>query len=106
MATKTKAAPIEVTLDTSQQIRLRNRDLIDFQKVTGKRFLGAMKELEAAQDDPDWTILTALLWIVARRQNPDFTYDDALDADLDEQSLMSVFAMLADPTEPANTTAS
>src|SRR5688500_6611705 len=98
MPAKTKAEPIEVTLGTSQQIRLRNRDLIDFQKVTGKRFVGAMKELDAAQDDPDWMTLTALLWVLVRRDQPDYTFEDALDADLDLETLKGLTAMIADPT--------
>lgn len=99
-------AAVEVQLDTSQKIRLRNRDLIDFQKVTGKRFVGAMKELDASGDDPDWMVLTALLWLLVRRDQPDYTFDDALDADIDQESLMALTAMIADPTEPAGTQAS
>jgi hypothetical protein len=108
MATKTKPAPIEVTLDTSQQIKLKNRDLIDFHRVTGKRFVGAMKELEASGDDPDWMTLTALLWVLVRRDQPDYTFEDALDSDIDRESLMALTAMISDPmdpTEPAGTPA-
>ena len=99
-------AAVEVQLDTRQKVRLRNRDLIDFQKVTGKRFVGAMKELEASGDDPDWMVLTALLWLLVRRDQPDYTFEDALDADIDQESLMALTAMIADPTEPAHTQAS
>jgi len=97
---------MEVSIDTSQRIRLKNRDLIDFQRVTGKRFVSAMKELEAAGDDPDWEVLTALLWILGRRDNPAFTFEQALDADLDQQQLLSLANLIADPTVPASTEAS
>jgi len=97
---------LEVAIDTSQRIRLKNRDLIDFQRVTGKRFVGAMKELEAAGDDPDWMTLTALLWIIGRRSNPGFTFEEALDADIDQEQLSTLAALIADPTAPADTIAS
>lgn len=97
---------LEVAIDTSQRIRLKNRDLIDFQRVTGKRFVGAMKALEKAGDDPDWEVLTALLWILGRRDNPSFTFEQALDADIDQQQLLSLVNLIADPTGPASTEAS
>jgi hypothetical protein len=123
MVTKTKAktngsAPMEVTLDARQQVRLKNRDMIDFQRVTGKTFVAWITEFERAKsfaaDDKaaqlafmasiDWTDLTALLWIFGRRDNPGFTWEDALDADIDQDTLMMLPSMIADPTEPASTT--
>lgn len=122
MATKTKpngTAPMDVTLDVRQQVRLKNRDMIDFQRVTGKTFVAWISEFERLQKQAgkgnaaqlefmasiDWTDLTALLWIFARRDNPAFTWDDALDADIDQDTLMMLPSMIADPTVPADTQA-
>lgn len=93
----------QVTIDAAQPIRLKNRDLIDFERVTGKRFVGAMNELEAAGDNPDWLTLTALLWVLGRRSNPAFTFEDALDANIDQQQLVALVGLIADPTGPADT---
>lgn len=106
MATKAKPAVKEITLDPSKQIRLKNRDLIDFKRVTGKNFVPAMRELEEQRENADWEIFVALLWVVGRHDNPDFTYDDALDSDIGPEMMDVVRGMVMDPTAPADTSPS
>jgi hypothetical protein len=118
---------VQVTIDTTQPIRLKNRDLIDFERVTGKSFVDEMTGLEKLKEalketakelkdaeltklkeaggTPDWLTMTALLWVLGRRNNPVFTFEDALDADVDQQQLISLITLIADPTAPADTTA-
>lgn len=90
-----------LAIDTSKPIVLKNRDAIDFQRVTGRKLVGALKELEAEREDPDWEIVTALLWIVGRKSDATFTYERALDADITVEQLTQIVRALADPTEPA-----
>lgn len=106
MATRQQRRPIEVTLDTRQQVALKNRDLIDFQKITGKTMASAMKQIERDPEDLDWTVVTALLWIMGRKSNPAFSYEDALDADVNEETMKALLGMIADPTAPASAGAS
>jgi len=99
---------VQATIDTTQPIRLKNRDLIDFERVTGKSFVDEMTGLEKLKEaggTPDWLTMTALLWVLGRRNNPVFTFEDALDADVDQQQLISLITLIADPTAPADTTA-
>lgn len=104
--------PIEVVIDARQQVRLRNRDLIDFQRKVGRSLIAWGMELEtkraqAGDDeaalmglmaDVDWTAMTALLWIVGRRSTPGMTWEDALDADVDQQSMLGLYDLIGDPT--------
>ena len=55
------------------------RDLLDFEEYAGVRLSEAFSNghtpIKAA---------AALLWVVKRKDNPDFTIDDALDTRIDE----------------------
>ena len=120
MAKAKNAEKIEVVLDMRQQVSLRNRDMIDFKRVVGTSLIGWVTDFEqkmksagddeasqmAALADLDWTGLTALLWVFGRRDNPGFTWEDALDAEIDQQTMMGLVGMIADPTAPAGTPAS
>lgn len=113
----TNPPSIEVVLDTRQQVSLRNRDMIDFKRVTGTSLIGWVTDFERtmtaggddeaaraeALSDLDWLGLTALLWVFGRRATPEFTWEDALDAEVDEQTMMGLVGMIAAPTEPAGT---
>ena len=99
----------EITIDAAQKVTLSNRDMIDFRAKAGRPFLEWMVEFERAADDDmqaalasvDWTAVTALAWIVGRRHDPSFTWDEALDAEIDGETMRGLFGMIADPTVPA-----
>ena len=103
MSTSAKPASKEITIDANSRIKLKNRDLIDYKRTTGVNFVTAMKELDEKREDADWELFVALLWIVGRRDNPDFTYEDALDSDIGSDMMDVVKGMIADPTAPADT---
>lgn len=51
------------------------RDGRDFKAVTGKR----VADVNVQEMDDE--VIAALVWISERRNNPDFTYEDALDTE-------------------------
>ena len=75
-------------------LKLTNRDMVDFQQSAGKSITKAF-----SGDDEDWMAITALFWILKRKQQPDYTFDDALDAEITEDEYQSLL-----PTMPAPST--
>ncbi|MFI6609275.1 hypothetical protein [Streptomyces sp. NPDC050507] len=55
-----------------------------------------------ASDDMDPEHLVALVWLVARKDNPAFTYDDALNIPAVELEVASAEDEAEDPKEPTN----
>jgi hypothetical protein len=92
----------EYTIDINA-LHLTNRDMIDFKRVTGKSLVQALgpEAAERMKTDPDFEVLAALSWVVLRKSNPDFTFDDALDSEIDASPLIDALAPLVNPTEPA-----
>lgn len=82
-----------VPLDLGE-LKFTNRDMIDFQRTVGKSIDVAFNGGES-----DWTAITALVWLLKRKQDPAFTYEDALDMEVDEDTFTSLV-----PTRPAATT--
>lgn len=89
-------------------LHLTNRDMIDFKRVTGQSLVKALgpENAERMKDDPDFEVLAALSWVVVRKSNPDFTYEDALDAEIDATDLITAMQPFIDqqaalnPTQP------
>lgn len=96
-----------VTLDLSS-VKLTNRDMIDFKRTTGKSLPQAFNAEAVAQwqasNDPDFEAIAALTWVLMRKQDPAFTYEDALDSTIDSSELLEVIQAMGatlDPTPPA-----
>lgn len=86
-------------------LKLTPRDFVDFKRVTGKSIKKVFSEENRAAmvDDPDFEAIAAFSWIIIRKENPDFTYDDALDAEIDAESFIGIAGALTNPTPPATT---
>ena len=85
---------VQIDLD---QLKFTNRDIIDFQRIVGKSIDSAFRPESGAEQD--WNAITALLWILKRKHEPGFTYDDALDMEVNEEMFTSLV-----PTQPAPAT--
>lgn len=94
-----KNGTTEIIIDTSN-IKLKNRDIVDFERVTGMAFG------EAFQDGkrPTWTASQALGWVLARQQDPSITWEEVLEQDIDDEDspIMQLGKLNgANPTQPA-----
>lgn len=96
-----------ITVDLNQ-LRLTNRDMLDFRRVVGKSLQQAFKNVQTAEwaADPDWMAISALSWILGRKAQPGLTLDDCLDADIDARGLIEYLSAInqANPTGPVETT--
>lgn len=85
-------------------LRLTNRDMLDFRREVGKSIQNAFKTANTQEwkDDPDWLAISALSWILGRKNNPGLTLDDCLDAEIDATGLLEYLNVLqaANPTMP------
>lgn len=98
-------AQTEVQVDLAN-LRLSNRDMIDFKQITGKSLMTAFEGADKLewQRDPDFLALAALGWIIGRKADPTLTLDDCLDAEIDATALMQyakVANQNANPTPAA-----
>jgi hypothetical protein len=89
------------------KLGLTNRDMLDFKEKVGRSMPAAFANADTPEwkADPDFLALTAFTWILLRKQRPDFTWDDALDTEVDSADLLEV-VRAAVPTlaAPAATT--
>jgi hypothetical protein len=103
----TENGTTKVTIDLDS-LRLTNRDARDFKRVTGKSIAVAFEGADSPewQRDPDWDAIAALTWILVRKQQPEFTYEDALDTPLDSDILFGLASQVPppDPTPAPSTT--
>jgi len=94
------AQPVELQVQAAGQVKITNRDMIDFQKVAGVPLAKAFSGKQAAED-VDWLYVCALGWLVLRRQEPSITFDEVLDMDIDGASMLALADMVQVPTLPA-----
>lgn len=73
-----------------KNIRLRNRDLVDFEKLTGITVKSAFEPKDGQEPDPPYIAGLAMVYVLARQHNPDLEFDDVLDADFDNEDLAKV----------------
>ena len=96
-----KPTPKAVDLQVQAgSIKLTNRDMIDFQKMTGVPLTKAMKAGQSVED-VDWTNICALGWLALRKTEPSITFDEVLDMDIDGPMMMALADMIEVPTLPA-----
>ena len=84
-----------VTIDLDN-LKLKNRDMIDFERLAGMTVQTAF-----SGDDPPWIAVAALGWVIGRKDDPSLTWEDMLDADIDQGVLMEA-VQAANPTPPVN----
>lgn len=84
-----------VALDLSQ-LNLTNRDMVDFQRVVGMSVRKAFSPEETGNDE-NWTAITALFWILKRKKQPGYTFDDALDAEISEEEYNAILPTMPVP---------
>ena len=94
----------EMKIDLSE-VRMTNKDMVDFKRITGKSMALAFKDADSPEwaADPDFEAITALTWVLARKQNPGFTYEDALNAEVDAPLLVEAVKHLNPTPAPTPT---
>ena len=91
--------PVDVQVPVGD-VKLTNRDMIDFQKVTGVPLTKAFGG-KAKPGDVVWAHICALGWLVLRKQQPTVTFDEVLDMDIDGEVMVALAGMAQVPTLPA-----
>lgn len=79
--------------------------MVDFRRVVGKSMAVAFQNADSPEwaADPDFEAITALTWVLIRKQNPEFTYEDALDSDVDAPLLVEAVKHLNPTPAPTPT---
>lgn len=91
------ADEVEVAINLDS-LNLKNRDIIDVERVTGMPF----SELFRDGHEPTWLATQALGWVLARKNDPGLTWDDVLDMDADDER--NPYNTFIDMVRPANPT--
>lgn len=97
---------IVVDFGELQKRKFTGREVRDFEGVQSVRYMSLPRVLESGEMPFD--TLLALLWILHRRRDPSFTWDNALDLTEDDWEIAGAVVSEADPTatEPVPTTGS
>jgi len=88
---------------------LTGREIRDLERAQSVSFMALQRKMSSGAESFDlpWDTLLALVWVMHRREDPSFTFDQALDLRIDEWEFGGIaISDVADPTtEPAADTA-
>ena len=99
---KGKPAPVDdgprVQVDFAdlQRHKLTGREVREFERVQGLRYVALQRVFQSG--DIPYDTLLALVWLLWRRQEPGFTFDDMLELTEDEWTIRGVAISEPDPT--------